>query len=124
MAAWISATLSFVCAYFAACIQRRKDVVLVTVAYTMAPVFSLVIFTLHSVMANFYKEPTSVEILANIVTLCGCALYKAITIWTEDLDREETWLVRMFKISPESLLLSDAELPSPRRKLLSSAERV
>jgi len=109
IAMWTAATLSFVCAFIAAHIQRRRDVVYVTVAYTIAPVFSVLMFLCHFVMQRFYTEPTVVEVLTNVVTLGAGIWYKVATLYGGQLEPAGTWLTRKIRIAPVEPLLGQQD---------------
>jgi len=110
-AAWIAAILSFISAYVAAVMQRRQDVVFVSVAYALAPVVSMAIFLNPWLMGEFYHPPTRIDILSNMVTLAGGLLFKYVTLLGDPLPPRTTRLTRMFKLEP--LVPSAESITSP-----------
>lgn len=100
VAMWSAATLSFVCAYIAARIQRRHDAVFVTVAYALGPVVSMVLFMLKCVMGTYFSTPSSIEIWSNVVTLSGGILYKVFTLKYGELTPQQSACTSRFKIEP------------------------
>jgi len=106
---WISSTCSLTSALIAAAIQRKQDVVYVTVAYTLGPVVSMVIFMLQFLMGDFYQAPTTIKVVANILTLGGGVMYKVLTSLYEAKPTQDTWLTSRFKLVP--FATSDARKP-------------
>jgi len=99
-AMWSSSTCSLVSALIAAAIQRKQDVVYVTVAYTLGPVVSFVILMLKFLMGDFYQAPTLIKVVANILTLGGGVLYKVLTSLYTAKPSQDSWLTAKFKILP------------------------
>jgi len=96
MYTWLSSTLSFICAFVAALMQRDYDVVYVTVAYAVAPVLSTVIFVGKKFMGDYYDAPTDIAIVATIVTLFAGLGYKVITWVTESRRKSgnDSWTIK------------------------------
>jgi len=86
---WLSSTLSFICAYLAAYMQREKDVVYVSVAYAVAPVLSVTLFVIHPLMGNYYEVPDNISITSCVITLVAGVGYKALTLYREKLGLED-----------------------------------
>jgi len=102
-ALWGSSTLSFICAFVAAAIQRKRDAVYVTVAYSLAPVFSMVIFMTPMLMGQFYEKPSGLEVLSNMVALFAGLSYKYLSHSHHDQSLEaprRTWLTAAFRLEP------------------------
>lgn len=110
---WISSSFSFCSALLAAHLQRRRDVVYVTIAITLAPVLSMVLFLVP--IEGVYDPPSSLAVVANIVTLIGGIGYKIVSKLGDKTnpkkEQRETCLTKRFKFVP----VTETELPASFR---------
>jgi len=77
---WGASTLNFVCTFLAGWMQRDRDVVYVTVAYTLAPVLTTIIFVVKPLMGDYYEAPSNLAVMATLITLIAGITYKALTL--------------------------------------------
>lgn len=80
---WGSSTLSFVCCQVAAMLQRERDVVYVTVAYTLAPAFSTIIFIMPF-LGPYQESPEPLKVMSAIITLISAFLYQFATSFKDE----------------------------------------
>ena len=78
-----SSTLSFVCCQVAAMLQRERDVVYVTVAYTLAPAFSTIIFIMPF-LGPYQESPEPLKVMSAIITLISAFLYQFATSFKDE----------------------------------------
>jgi hypothetical protein len=112
---WMSSTFSFIGAYIAGVLQRKKDAVYVTVVYTMAPVLSVIIFSLHLLMGKYYIIPNNIKIMSSIITFIGASGYKIYNVLKEYRTNVKEYglkSVSWFKIKPYLQLHNDESTDS------------